>query len=213
MIKKILRAGLVLAVTAPLFAFGAYTKSGDEVSVRRDQMVSDDAYLAGGTVNAVGTITGDLVTAGGNLFISGTMSQDVIAAGGAMQISGSVGDDLRVAGGSVSISGTVGDDVVVAGGQVTIVSGAVITGDLIVTGGQVKIDGVCKGMIDARGGEVTINGTVDKDVLIQAERVIVGENAIVNGKLTYTSFRQAEVSAAAQLKGGVVHTQTSWYAW
>ncbi|MBX4198345.1 hypothetical protein KW782_03365 [Candidatus Parcubacteria bacterium] len=211
MIKKSVGVFLLLMViAAPVVTSAALLRTSDEVSFGRDQMIGDDVYAAGGSINSIATVTGDFVGAGGNLFISGNVTNDVIVAGGAINVVGTIGDDLRAAGGSLVISGSVADDAILAGGQVSVISGSTIGGDLIVSGGRVVVDGEVLGRIEAAGGEVIINGTVHGNVTVHADMVVIGEAAVINGKLIYSSAKEAKVHQNAKISGGVEYNTTGY---
>jgi cytoskeletal protein CcmA (bactofilin family) len=140
-------------------------RTGDTVTVARDEIVESDLYAFAGTVRVDGTIQGDLVTTAGQVDVSGTVEGDIVAAGGQVNVSGTVGGDLRVAGGTVSLSGATTEDALVAGGTVTITSTGQVGGDVITSAGQLNIDGTITGSVVgsastfSRGGQ--IGGVVD----------------------------------------------------
>jgi cytoskeletal protein CcmA (bactofilin family) len=207
--KKIYIVVAVVLSILPLVGLAAVQiRTGEDVSLAQEA-ITDDTYVVGGTVNSVASIQGDLIAAGGNLFISGSTTQDVIVAGGSVNIVGRVGDDLRAAGGNLTISGPVTDDVVVAGGQVTILPNTSIGGDVLAAGGRVVLGGVVQGSVKVSGGEVVINGTVNGNVEATAEKVTVGEQAVIRGKLLYTSPVEADIKQGSQIVGGATFTQAT----
>ncbi|MEK7185557.1 MAG: hypothetical protein AAB726_02975 [Patescibacteria group bacterium] len=156
-----------------------------------------------------GALSGDLFGVGGDVILDGTISGDVAAAGGSVVMSGSVADDLRAAGGSLKIIGSVGDDAFLAGGDVSIISGATVGGDAVIAGGRVEINGTVNGTVRIFAGEVLINGTVG-NLSIDAENVVVGENAKINGALNYSSKKEAEIHSGAQISGAVTFSELKY---
>src|SRR5665647_342366 len=102
-------AAILLALT-PTAALAADPRSGSNVTIDRNEVINDDLYVTGGTLNIMGTVNGDVVAAGGTVDVSGSVTGDVIAAGGTINISGQVGESVRTTGGTVTISGPVDGD-------------------------------------------------------------------------------------------------------
>jgi len=189
--KKLIGLVLVAMVLAwPVVSLAATFKTGDSYSLARGQTVSDDLYVASGTITLSGLISGDLVAAGGNLSVTGNVAEDAILAGGTINLAGSVGDDARLAGGNISIDGTVLDDLFVAGGQVHLTSSAVVSGDLVVAGGQVIIDGRVNGSVNITSGEVTL-----------------GDTAVIAGNFSYRSGKEAAIAPSARITGRTTFNQ------
>ncbi len=205
--KKILVVLLAVAIFVPAAVTAAVLKANGEISMRSSEVINDDVYVAGGSINTAATVVGDLVIAGGNLFLAGSTTQDVIAAGGTITVAGPVGDDARIAGGNLTLSGSVKDDVIIAGGQINIVSTSIIGGDLIATGGNIVIDGDVRGRVEVTGGNVVLNGLVTGTVVIRADKITIGEQAVVIGKVSYSSPQKAEIKEGSQLRGGVEFKQ------
>jgi cytoskeletal protein CcmA (bactofilin family) len=105
-------AGLILLVALfavpPAHAFEG--RGGDVITIRADEVIEDDLYVAAGEFTMDGTIKGDLVAVGQTLRINGTVEGDLIAAGQSIIINGSVTDDVRIAGFELLVSGDVSDD-------------------------------------------------------------------------------------------------------
>ncbi len=192
---------LVLFVFMPSIALAAQFKSGDNISVTKDEKVKN-LYTAGASIIVDGDVAGDLVAAGGNLNINGNIENTAQLAGGTLLLKGNVGENVRIAGGTITIDGKVGEDLVVFGGQVTVSSSCVVLGDLIVYAGMVNLNGKVDGFLKGSGGTIIINGTVEEDINIDnADTVIVGSEAVIGGDFNYSSPKEAEIKDGAQIKG------------
>jgi cytoskeletal protein CcmA (bactofilin family) len=196
-------AVILLGLLAPTAIFAAVIKPGPMATLQRNETVAGDLYTASREVNIDGAVNGDLVAAGGNVSVSGPISQSVLAAGGNLYISGPVFDDIRVVGGSIQVSDQVGGDLVVAGGNVQVMPSASINGDVLVAAGSVKIDGKVGGSVKVLGGAVVLNNVITGSVDVKTTDLTVGPNAVINGRLVYTSKNAANISTSAQLNGGV----------
>ena len=199
--KKIFIYAIVLAVfSMPAMSLAAEFRAGEQPSIGRDEKITNDVYMAGGSVTSAGSINGDLITAGGNIVISGDVRADLTVGGGNVNILSSIGDDVRAGGGTVVIMGKVGGDVIVGGGQITI-GGPGVGGDVVVGGGNVRIDAPIMGNLSGGGGNVYINAPIKGDVKIEAEKVTLGSNAVISGNLTYKSSEELVKEKGAIVKG------------
>ena len=211
---------IFLFVTA---AQAAKFDTGDTKTIR--QPVNDDLYIAGGTININAPVYGDVLAAGGTISITDSVAEDLIVAGGTITLSGNVGDDIRVAGGTIVITGIVGGDIIVAGGQITISPSALIMGDLIITGGDIIIEGTVIGIIKASGGNVNfqgtamsvlevysasliINGTVNGESILSAQKIEIGNKARFNEDIRYWTSGGKINFANYQTTGSAVYDET-----
>lgn len=209
---------LVILATAIAGCSTEKFRSGNEVTIGRTETVAHDLYLAGGSIEVLGTVGGDLVAAGGivdltgdvegdvlasggTITVTGTVGGDLIAAGGKVEIAGEVRDDIRVVGGQIEISAVVNDNVIAAGGRITLTRSAVVSGDLVVGGGSANVEGIVEG--DALLGveDATIAGTVMGDVEMRGDRLVLKSTARIDGDLTYTSEREADIESGARVMG------------
>lgn len=206
--KNIFKYAIVLTLALmPTFALAAEFRVGENPSVGISELVSNDVYMAGGSVTSTGVVSGDLITAGGNIVVSGDISADAMVAGGNVTLLSNVLDDARVAGGTIVITGKVGGDLLIGGGQVT-VSGSGVGGDLIVAGGSVRVDAPISGKARIVGGEVFINAPIVGDVSIEADKVTLGRGALISGNLSYKSGKEMIREDGAVVKGAIDFQQT-----
>jgi hypothetical protein len=174
--------------------------------VIRHGMVDDDLYLAGGQVDLYAAVTGDAVVAGGQLNLEGDIGEDLLAAGGTIVLRGAVNDDVRSAGGELRFLGEIGDDLLAAGGRVHLGPVANVKGSAWLSGGDIRVDGTVKQGLRASGGRVVITGTIDGNVELWAEQVIIENTALITGDLIYKSPAQASIASGARINGKVAHT-------
>lgn len=200
--KKLLVSLALILLVTPVLAFAAEFRTNDSLATVKKDENPTNLYIASQTVNVDGNVNKDLVVAGSTLNINGNVQNSLIAAGGTLNLNGKVGNNARLAGGSLNISGTVEGDVTAGGGTVTVDSGAVINGDLMVAGGNLTMDGKVGGSIYLAGGNATINGTVGGVIKANVGKLTFGDKAVVNGKVTYWSQNEAQISGTADLKAG-----------
>ncbi|HEY0964194.1 MAG TPA: hypothetical protein VGE31_00130 [Candidatus Paceibacterota bacterium] len=190
---------------APLQAAQAASvvRTGETVSVEKDQKIEGDFYTLASILNLSGEITEDLVAAGGELTLNGTVTEDAYIIGGQVDVHGPIGEDLRVAGGSVVIAEPVTGDVLVIGGTVTVLSTASIGGDLIVYGSEVEVSGSVGGNIVGQAESIRVDAPVTGDVNVTAEHVVIGDRADVKGGVHYVSADVLTRAQDAKIEGDV----------
>lgn len=184
----------------PVLTFAADFKAEDQPNLPAGQTVNDDLYMAGGNVTSAGRVVGDLVAGGGSVLVSGEVTEDVIVGGGNVTILGKVGDDVRVGGGNIVVQGAVTGDVVAGGGQINI-AGEGVGGDVAVGGGVITIDAPVKGDLKAGGADIRINSTVSGNVEIEADELVLGPNAVIEGNLSYSAPQEATLENGAVVRG------------
>jgi cytoskeletal protein CcmA (bactofilin family) len=171
--------------------------------VIRHGVVDDDLYLAGAQVELAAAVTGDAVVAGGELDLQGDIGGDVLAAGGTIALRGTVNDDARLAGGDLRIQAQIGDDLLAAGGRIHLGRLSAVTGGAWLSGGDIRLDGTVEQGLHASGGRVVITGTINGDVELWAEQIIIAKTAVITGRLHYKSPREAEIENEARIDGGI----------
>jgi cytoskeletal protein CcmA (bactofilin family) len=197
--------GLVL-VLLPTFAIAAQFAVGEQPSLAAGTIVSDDVYMAGGSVTSAATIRGDLIAGGGSVLVSGPVTGDVIVGGGNVTILGEVSDDVRAGGGTVIIQGVVRGDVVAGGGQISM-TGPRVDGDIVIGGGSVRVDAAVGGDVHVAGGDVYVNAPVGGNVLINSGTVTLGGKAVIAGNLTYEAEQAATIETGAIVRGETNFTE------
>jgi cytoskeletal protein CcmA (bactofilin family) len=195
---------LLLMIATVLPAHGFELAAGEMVI--RHGVIDDDLYVAGAQIELYATVSGDVVAAGGQLNLEGDTGGDVLAAGGTIALRGTVTDDARLAGGELRVLGQVGDDLLAAGGRIHVAPTATINGSALLTGGDIRIDGSIEQTLSASGGRVVIAGSVNGDVELWAEQVIIEKSAVITGNLHYKSPLEAEIANGVRIDGEVVYT-------
>lgn len=183
---------LLSLLLAPLIA------AAEGVSFKTER---GNIYSAGGSITVAEDAPNDIVAAGGNLSISGNAGNEVLAAGGSVVLSGKTAGDARAAGGNITVAGSIGGEAVLGGGKINLLPGSMIGSGLIAASGDITIDGTIGGGARIIAGTVTINGTINKDVDVKAEHVIIGKNAKIRGSLRYEAPAEAQIDPGAVITG------------
>lgn len=182
-------------------------RSSDNVNIPSDVTISDDLYVAGGTVTINGTINGDLIVAGGNVTINGTIRDDAMIAGGTVIMAGDIGQSIRAAGGNISINGEVGEDLVVSGGNVDVSSNSTIGRDVLLSSGSARLSGPVGRGVRGAAGSLIIDTRIGNGVRVNVGDLTLTDQAVINGDLVYTSENTAEIADGAQVTGEITRRE------
>jgi len=195
-----LGAGAVFAaLTPPVHAFVA--REGRAVGV--SEAITDDLYVAGGTVTVTGPVDGDVVATGGTVELDGRVTNNVFAAGGTVRIGGQVDGTVRAAAGTLDVLGAVGRDAVLAGGAVMVGSDVQVGRDLVVGGGNVFVAGNVQRNLLVGAGDVAVGGAVRGAAEIHARRLVLLPTARIAGHLGYSADEPLVLQPGAQVTGGI----------
>jgi cytoskeletal protein CcmA (bactofilin family) len=193
-------------VWLPAAASAADLRQGSNVTIGADQTISDDVYVAGGTITIAGTINGSVIAAGGTITVSGNVSRDLIVAGGTINVTGRVGGSIRAAGGNLTLNGPVEQDVVVTGGMVSIGSGGTIGRDLVLVGGTATVSAPVARRVLMSSGSLTLQNRVGGGVTGRVDHLKL-DGAKIGGNLDYTSNNQVDIVNGARVAGTTIrHT-------
>ena len=178
-------------------------RTGETVSIDKDQKIEGDFYSLASILNISGEVTEDLIAASGEMTLNGSVAKDALLAGGNVDIHGFVGDDLRVVGGNIVISEPITGDVFVAGGKVAILSTASIGGDLLVYGGEVEVSGSVGGDIVGEVDTLRIDAPVAGNIDVTTDNLVIGDKADVTGSVRYTSAALLTRSQNSKISGDI----------
>lgn len=125
-------------------------------------------FVAGNKVTSKATIDGIGFAAGNDLYLEGNVTYGMYA-GNMITISGNINKDLLVAGNKIIVTAdaTIGRDVYIAGNQIEIKTN--LPRDLRVGGSSIDLSGI----------------TIAGDAYLDTERIIMNEDTVITGTLTY----------------------------
>lgn len=188
--------------TTPVQA--AELRQSSDVTIPSGQILADDLYAAGGTIDVAGTVAGSVIGTGGTMTVSGTITRDLMVAGGTVTVPGEVRGSIRAAGGTVVVNGSVGDDIVGATGTLDLGPSARIGRDLVISGGTATIAASVGRRIIASVDTLIIRGPVLGTVRANANTLRLEDGANVMGDLIYSSNNQAFIAPTAKVAGRIV---------
>ena len=164
---------------------------------------SKNIYRAGGNVQLLEPVPGDLYAAGGRMTVEHAVQGDATLAGGSVVVRAAIGDDLRVAGGDVNIESSVGGELYASGGSITLGSTADVAAAVTVYAGHATVNGKVKGPLKIYAQKVVLNGDLGGNVELNAEEIEIGPKARLGAALSYPSDARFKTAEGAFI-GGVI---------
>lgn len=145
-------------------------------------------------------VEGDLYWAGQSLNLDDTsIDRDIIAAGESLSIRDcTVGGAVRLAARTIDIAQTTVDGSVTVAGQHVVLNSDSTANCFYAAGETVALRGSVKSAALA-GDTVTIDGTVDGNVEVWAEKLILGKNARITGTVNAHVSEDPERAAGAEV--------------
>lgn len=145
-------------------------------------------------------VEGDLYWAGQSLDLDdASIDHDIIAAGDSLSIRDcTVGGAIRLAARTIDIAKTTVDGSVTVAGQHVVLNADSTASCFYAMGETVALRGSVKSAALA-GDTVTIDGTVDGDVEVWADKLILGKNARISGTVNAHVSEDPERAAGAEV--------------
>ena len=153
------------------------------------------------------SLGGNEFMAGGYVEIQGRVAKSAFVSGGDVTVAGSVGHNLYAAGGDVRLEGVVQHDVRMAGGTLRIAPEAQVGGDATLAGGSIIVDGMVGGDLHAYGERIVVNGSVSGDVEFAGDKLRLGPDARVAGRVVYRSHNDVVMEPGAVVAGGITKSE------
>lgn len=202
--KRIAIALLSLFLLAtPSYIFAKDSNDENISILSSGEVINDDYFASGDSVEIYGTINGDAYVAGGQVIVDGTINGDLLVAGGSVIIDGDVTQDVRVAAGDVTLSGNVGRNVSLGAGQSFISESADIKGSVVAGTGSFVTQGIIEGNLRLGSGSAMIQGDVGGKIEAGVGEMRVTPRAQVAGDLTYWSDFDASIDEGATVGGTI----------
>ncbi len=201
---------MIFLASAPSIAHATITVGGARnIIFTKPVPISNNVYVAGGTVIVATSTPQDLTALGGSVVLSAPVGKDALAVGGSVDVRAPVGGDLRIAGIRVSVSAPVSGDLAVIG--FSIVDNGSHAGDILAVGGTVRLLSGSKGSVTVYGNDIYLSGTFDKSVRVRAvNTVTLAPHTVIHGSLRYEASEAANIPSSVVIDGPVTYTGASF---
>jgi len=156
-------SGLITTVQAAEF------RDGEHVVIAADEVIDDDLFITGRTVEMEGTVRGDLIVAGNEVVINGQVEGSLIFGGQVLTLNGDVDGSVYAGGYSLTVGreSEIGRNLYFGGFSLHAEKGGSIGRSVYASGYQVILDGDVADNVVTGSGALEINGTVRGNVEAQ----------------------------------------------
>jgi len=205
-VTRLALAGCLLILFAGRPALGFIGTARPEFVVGPNEVLNDDLYFRGQTLDVRGTVHGDLVFATKTAVISGHVTGDVFAATRSLQITGTVDGTVRVVGGDLTASGTIGGDCLLFGWTATTVAAGAHVGRDVATmsAGHITLAGtVARHVLASSSGGLSFDESVGGNVELTGAHIQIEPTARVTGSLELMSANPVPVPQSLKPGGGL----------
>lgn len=197
-----------LILLSPAAAFArVITVERGVVEIGADEVIDDDLFAAGETIQIDGTVNGDVYTAGETVRVNGTINGDLHAAGGTVYVSGNITQDVYLGAGNVNVTGAViGDSLLIGAGNVSIDEATTIGGSLLSGAGNLTVFSPIKRNFFAGAGTIDLNSKVEGEARLGAGSITLGPDTVISKDLHYALSEDKEdlnISKSASVGGTI----------
>lgn len=202
---KVFATAVALTMASIAGADTASLQNAGDTFVASDQMIESidtggDAFVAARSIKINGAAQGDLHVTGFDVSVSADTAEDLYALGANVIIRGAIAKDLTAAGFSVRTEKSSGTQ-----------------GNARLIGNTVTVEGPIKGGLTIMGRDVIVNATISGDMRVMAQTLSFGPDAIVAGRLTYSTEEKLaippSVAAPELVTFERLSTEGMWEEW
>lgn len=216
-VRKFVRRGSAMAVMfasmgllamLPNAAGAVESRTGDSVTVGKDEKIKGDIYLYGERIRVEGDVDGDVIAFSQDIQITGHVTGDVLAGGQSVRISGPVDGNIRVFANTLTVSNKVGRNLMGWTQHFTLESSGIVGRSVTAFCQLLTIDGRVGGDVLVRDQATTINGFVGGELDAGGERLSIGNAAELAGPAKFKGQKEPELASGAKLASPVAFTRS-----
>ena len=161
---------LTLAIASPVMAAESITDDAHAV-LGEDEVVDDDLFIVGQTVEVLGTVKGDLFATGQYVTVRGVVEGNLFVAGQVVMVGGRIDGSAHTAGYAVFLDPdtVISRNLYFGGFSYASAPDSMVERSFYGGGYQFKVDGDTGRDLNIGGGAVDLQGLVGGDALIDVE--------------------------------------------
>lgn len=191
---------LACALALPPAAGAAEVKRGDpSYTLPAGQEVKTDLIVWAARTRIDGDVDGDLIVWSQSVTVNGHVKGDILCFAQSLTVNGPVDDNVRVWSQSLSLNGSIGKNAMIFSQQVDFDERATVGGTMMLFANFAELDGHLTGDLLAFSNMMDIEGSLDNNARIRADRLTIGPHAEIKGRTQYSGRRQPDVSPSAKL--------------
>jgi cytoskeletal protein CcmA (bactofilin family) len=206
--RRYLRRGSALAVLfagfSVLLAVGTPAsatefRKGDNVNVKKDEVIKGDIFLTGEHVRIDGEVDGDVYAFAHQVDVSGHVNGDLICFAQAVRVNGTIDGNLRALANNVTLAGSVDRNVTLWNETFNLDSSAKIGRSLTAGGETLTLDGKIGRDFLGFAESTTISGMIGGSVRERGKSLSIVSGAKIDGKTSFTGPKEPSVASDAKL--------------
>lgn len=201
----------LLSITGAPPSYATEFETGERIRISNLHTIEDDLFVWSYSITNDGLIDGDAFLGGYEIASNGEVSgsQNVFAY--TFNHSGEVGRSLRVFANYAAIGGITERSLLVMGATVILEPDAVVNRDAHLFGEVAHVEGHIRGNLKFEGKRIEITGSIDGDVEIEADEIIIDPPAVISGNFTYRARKSIAIDSlgGAAVLGSVSEMELS----
>ncbi len=182
-------------------AEAAKISTGDNMTVGPDELIEDDVYMFGDVIKVSGIVTGDAFLFGREVVVDGDIMGSLLVFAENIRIDGNVAGSVRGGANSISFHGSTGRDLMVMGNTLTVAGP--VGKDLFAAASTGTLTGSIGRDVITSINRLIPDGPIGGDVSAAVSELVLGPDAQVDGKVTYTSENEATINSQAIVGGSI----------
>ena len=196
---------VLLAVATPSSA--TEFRKGDNVNVKKEEVIKGDIFLTGEHVRIDGDVEGDVYAFAHQVDVSGHINGDLICFAQAVRVSGVIDGNLRSGANNVTLTGTVERNVMVWNETFNLDASGKIGRSLTAGGETLTLDGKIGRDFLGFADSTTISGLIGGSVQGRGKSLSIVSGAEIDGKTAFKGYKAPNVASDAKLASPLVFTQ------
>jgi cytoskeletal protein CcmA (bactofilin family) len=197
--------GVLLAVATP--ASATEFRKGDNVTVRKDEVIKGDIFVTGEHIRIDGEVDGDVYAFAHQVDVSGHINGDLICFAQTVRVSGVVDGNLRAGANNVTLTGTVERNMMVWNETLNLDSSSKIGRSLTAGGETLTLDGKIGRDFLGYANSTTISGHIGGSVCERGKSLSILSGAEIDGKTAFKGLKEPNVASDAKLASPMEFTK------
>src|SRR5260221_7939069 len=197
--------GVMMAVATP--ASATEFRKGDNVNVKKDEVIKGDIFLTGEHIRIDGEVDGDVYAFAHQVDVSGHINGDLICFAQAVRVSGVIDGNLRSGANNITLMGTVERNVTVWNETFNLDASGKIGRSLTAGGETLTLDGKIGRDFLGFADSTTISGFIGGSVQERGKSLSIVSGAEIDGKTAFKGHQAPNVASDAKLASPLVFTQ------
>jgi cytoskeletal protein CcmA (bactofilin family) len=197
--------GVLMAVATP--ATATEFRKGDNVNVKKDEVIKGDLFATGEHIRIDGEVDGDVYAFAHQVDVTGHINGDLICFAQAVRVSGVVDGNLRAGANNVTLTGTIERNVMVWNETFNLDASGKIGRSLTAGGETLTLDGKVARDFLGFADSTTISGFIGGSVREQGKSLTIASGAEIDGKTSFKGQKEPSVASDAKLASPLEFTK------